>query len=161
MIGDRRTEGIELLKLTAEKGSYSSLPAISAYAWILIDEGEFEEAITISVELLHSYPEARSFHWLLGKALKNSEQWEKAAEVYSKLLELVRNGERNNHFNEIGCLHSLALCYENLADYENVLSTTEDALELQLTKSVKKRKSKDLKNLKSIRKHALECLEER
>ena len=150
ILTDQRDEGIALIAKAAVNGQFSRLPAQSALAWIDIEEGRCGEAIAKARELLTRYPDSRSFRWCLGRACLSTQRWSEAAAVYRELLASVRAQARNNHFNEVGCLHALARCYSELSDWENALAVTEEALSLSLTPEIADRKAADLKRLREI-----------
>lgn len=151
IVTDRREEGKRLLRIAVEKGSLTRLAAISSLAWIAIDEKDYDEAIKRARELIALYPNNRAFYWCLGRAQKMSEKWNDVIDTYSILLNSVRNNNRNNHYNEIGCLYSIALAYHHLADWQNVVRVADEALSLKIDAKVAESKSDDLKRLQKLR----------
>jgi len=152
LVKDRRDEGIQMIKTCAEKGSISALAARSNLAWMAIEREDYDEAIDISGELLIEYPDRRAFLWCLGKAEMEAEKWADATRTYQKLLCSVRNETRNNRYNEIGCLHALTKANAELGNWREVIRLSGEALKIELSIEVAKRKAKDLERLKALHK---------
>lgn len=150
LIADKRSSGMEMIKIAMEKATFCGQPAKSALAWIAIEEGDYILAQKLASELLQMHPDKRSFLWCLGRAQKSLEDCEGAAVTYRKLLASIRSEARNNGFNELGCLHSLAQCMVKLDRWEEAVQFCTEGLSLKLTDQVRKRKGKDLSNLESI-----------
>ena len=83
------------------------------------------------------------------------EDWSEAIKVYSKLLNSVRNESRNNHYNEIGCLHALAVANYELKKWQEVIELAGEALAIDISQTVAERKKKDIDHLKKLRSKAL------
>ena len=80
--------------------------------------------------------------------------WKKAIETYHKILESVRSESRNNHYNEVGCLHSLAVANAELSNWKRVVELANEAFAVDLSLEVAERKEKDIKHLRKLRKQA-------
>lgn len=159
LVSDRRELGINYLRLGAKKGLLTDLAATSSIAWIDIDRQQFDSAAAIAGSLLERYPGNRAFLWCLGKAQTQTKQWNDALVTYSRILESVRNSPRNNHYNEVGCLHSMARASAQLGNWKEVIHVCDEALSLRLDPAVARRKSADLRRLRDFRKEGLKALE--
>jgi len=159
LIRDRRDLGIEMLRKAAAYGYLTSYAAASSIAWIWIDKEQPDSAVAIMRDLLQQHPESRAFLWCMAKAQKMLKHWDESLIYYLRLLESVRSQPRNNHHNEIGCLHSIAIAYSGLGEWENVAKTADVAFALKLRPEVAKRKSDDLDHLKQLKSEALKNLE--
>ena len=151
LVADRRQRGLDMIRLAAERGRFSRLAARSTLAWIYIERGELGSAIEEARRLLELYPGSRAFLWCLGSALMKAQRWEEATATYGQLLVKVRGESRNNHFNEVGCLHALARAYSELGSWREVLRVCDEALALKLNPEVARRKSDDITHLKRLR----------
>ncbi len=160
LISDRREEGLRLIRICAERGTFSRLAARSNLAWLAISREEYDTAIRIAKQLLEEYPNRRAFLWCLGKAQKEMGNWSDAVETYETLLSSVRSENRNNHYNEVGCLHSLVKAHAELGNWREVVTLSDEALRLELSPEVADRKAKDIKRLKKMRKEGLEKVSE-
>jgi len=156
IIADKREEGISYLKIAAERGSLTKISAANSLAWIAYEKGDYEEAIRIEQNLLMKYNDVRAFNWLQIKALVKSKRWEEAISLLHPMYSSVINKERNNHFNEIDCLHKLAVAYFELEKWEDVDEIVVIASKIQFSKSVAKRKKNDIKHLQELGKLARE-----
>ena len=156
LISDRRQEGISYIELAAEHGVLTSLAARTGLAWIAIEIEDYADAENRARALLNEYPGRRAFLWCLGKSLKKQGKWLESIDIYQQLLTSIRRNKRNNHFNEIGCLHSLAKAYHELGMWSEVITTSQEALNIQLDQTTAKRKKKDLSRLRKMLKEASE-----
>ncbi|MDP8240493.1 MAG: hypothetical protein P9X24_15485 [Candidatus Hatepunaea meridiana] len=154
IIADRRDEGINHIQIAAERGSLTRISARNSLAWIAYEKGNYNEAIRRSRELLKEYPGIRAFNWCRIKALMKSEKWEESMPVLRSLLKSVRNEKRNNHYNEIDCLHKLAEASYALEKWDDVVEMVDIATKIQLSEIVAKRKRSDIKHMKEFRKLA-------
>ncbi len=155
LVSDRREEGLSLIRICAEHGTFSRQAARSNLAWIAISRKEYDTAIRIAGQLLEEYPEGRSFLWCLGRAQMEAGRWSDAVDTYRRILSSVRSESRNNRYNEIGCLHALARAHAGLGDWAAVVRLADEALGIQLTRVVAERKANDIKRLKKLREEGL------
>jgi len=155
LITDKRDEGIRYIKTAAEKGSLTALAARNSLMWIAVEQENYIKAERLARELLDQFPNRRCFLWGLGRILKHKKQWQEAIDVYSTLLASVRSEQRNNHYNEIGCLHSIVRANIELKNWSDVINFTNEALAIPLSEEVVKRKKADIRKLKQMRKKAL------
>ena len=161
LVSDHRDQGVEDIEIAAKNGVLTRLAAKNSLAWIAMEQGDYPLAIKLAKELCAEYPGRRAFLWCLGKALKHEGQWEEALAVYTELLESVRGEERNNHYNEIGCLHSIALAHSELGNWSDVVRISDAAVEITLSREVSKKKRDDVKKLTEMRKKALKQINAR
>ncbi len=151
IISDRREEGKRLLRIASDQGLLTRLAGSSSLAWIAIDEENFDLAIEYAKSQLALYPENRAFLWCLGRAQMKSERWSEAILTYTALLNSVRKLSRNNHYNEISCLHSLAQASSHIHDWQSVVTYAEEALDLKIDPEIASKKEDDIKRLKFLR----------
>lgn len=159
LVADNRSVGKEYIELAAAKGSLSALPAQNSLAWMSFLSGEYDVAEQYCDQLLEQYPGRRSFLWCRAKIFKEKGEWEKAIDTYQQLLEMVKNQSRNNHYNEIGILHSLALSSFNLERWEDVVKYADEAFAVEASPEIKDRKKKDFQNLTRMRRNAQKMIE--
>jgi len=159
LVADRRQDGIAMLERGAREGVLTDLAAQSSLAWIAIDKGDYHRADSIAASLLDRYPENRAFLWARGAARRRMEDWDSTLAIYNRILTSVRRQARNNHLNEVSCLNSIATAYSKQGKWADAQRAASEALALPLSKSVRDRKAKDLKNLRSIQAEAEEHFE--
>jgi tetratricopeptide (TPR) repeat protein len=160
LVSDRRDEGVECLRKAAKYGSLTQLAAASSIAWIWIDRDQPDSAIEIVSRLHDQYPESRAFLWCLGNAQKKKNSWRDAIDTYTHLLSSIRGCERNNHYNEVGCLHSLARAHAELNEWREAVKIADEALSLPLDPDIAKAKSPDIKRLRDLREQGQKKLAE-
>jgi len=154
IVSDNRKEGIAQLHISAEKGSLTRMSARHSLAWIEMENKNYENAIRMELQLLKEHPESRPFRWLLGKTYLKSQQWQKAIAPFTYILAQNRADSRNNHLNELSCLHYLIQAYEGLENWEKIIELSDEAFKLKLNKYVFSRMEDDLDNIRRIRKIA-------
>ncbi len=159
LVSDRRAEGMNYLRLAADHGILTSLAARSSIAWISLNRHEPDTAVVIASNLSSLYPESRAFRWCLGHAYMDLERWKEAIDVYTEILQSVRTCKPNNHFNEIGCLHSIAKASAGLGLWKQVVETADEALHIPISDEIAERKEKDLDHLEDLRRQGIKELE--
>lgn len=65
----------EKLEFASDSARFLRTAAKNTLAVLLIEEKGWNEAITISQELLKEYPDSRTFTWTLAKAYFGREDW--------------------------------------------------------------------------------------
>lgn len=160
LIADRRQEGINLVRYAAAYGDFTRLAARVALLWIFIEERRWGESLASAWELSTEFPNSRSIGWALGKIYRQTKQWDKAVQIYQNLLLSIRNENRNNHHNELSCLHSIAQCLYELKRWQNLIAVCEEALGLELERYTQIRKKEDIQRLNQLKKVALKKINE-
>ena len=152
LISDERDAGIEMVKLSAEKGKYTRYAAINELTWILIDAGETSAALEWARRGLQKYPDSRFFLWGTAKSYYSLQQYENALDIYRKLLISVQSEQMNNHYNEIICCYKMAECHFRLDDVDSAIACCDHIDSLKISSEIRKRldnifdRVKDLKN---------------
>lgn len=108
---DQRLDGIHYIERAYKKSKYSKWAALSNLGWIYMQEKQYQQAVRCAEEGLYAFPKSRFFLWLLGDALYNDEQYQRARQTYETLLNSVVSEEINNHYNEILLHLKLAQCF--------------------------------------------------
>jgi tetratricopeptide (TPR) repeat protein len=150
---------LEFVELAAEKGALSSLPARNSLAWMAFMSDDMDSAEEYCCMLLDDFPGRRSFLWCKAKIHKERKEWDKAIIAYKQLLVSVRSESRNNHFNEIGILHSLVLSNFKLEQWNEVVTLADEAFNIDASPAVAERKEKDFHNLTKMRHKARKMIE--
>lgn len=150
-IPDEKKEGIELVRRAMNEGLLGREISRSTLAWILIDDNQPYEAIILSIEGLKGYPGSRFYLWTLADGYRKSGKWLYAEQVYQQLYDSIHRLKRNNHYNEIGICRNMAYINRRLNKPKIALTWVEGALSYPLDEMVKKRRKKDLEELKKIR----------
>ncbi len=158
LIKDERELGIEMVKLAAEKGTYTKYAAINALVWISIDHGNVSEALQWALKGLNKYPNSRFFLWGVAKTYFNLQQYENAIKYYQFILNTVQQEELNNHYNEIICYYKLAQCHFNLEQYDITASYLRKTRTIKLDPKIKTRLKEIYTKLEELQKK-LDALE--
>jgi hypothetical protein len=110
-----RGRGIDEINLAIDSSLFSQDAARSAMVWVLINEKEYEKAITLSQEMFDRYPEGSFFLWPMAESYYKSKQFLEAAGRYMLLLDRLRK-EPGNYFNIIEAVYYLHQCYNRSGD---------------------------------------------
>lgn len=156
IISDRRDEGIEYLQIAIENGRLTTIAAQASLIWILVEMNRYDEAIELAQSLQYDFPDSRAFLWGFGRALRKSGKYEESISAYQKLLGMVRVEKRNNHYNEIICLHALADANLKLENYTEVIRITNEARQLNVCDEVAREKEKEIKRIHKMHEQARE-----
>ncbi len=103
-VHDRRREGIERVRKTAENGRVFGALARDELVRILDNEKRYKAALKLARANARDYPESRFFRWTLANALFKAGLKEEASQAYQKLAKQYRQLPRGNHLNELNCL---------------------------------------------------------
>ncbi len=158
IVSDERSKGLEHIELSSQKGCITALSAKSSLIWIAIEMNEFKRADSLLTIMLKRYPTTRAFLWAKGRIEFHRENWDEVIVTYGKILKSVRTESRNNHYNEIGCLHSIGKAYYNLENWESVIKIADTAKSIDISPDISKRKKADLKRLSKMKQKAVEHL---
>lgn len=126
-LGDRRTEGIRLLEIAAEKSENNKFAALSALTAIYLDTGQSNLAIESARRALARYPENRVFLWGLASGQDQAGSRGDAIQTYERLLKNILDAKISNPYNEISCRMNIVKAKLALNQTEGV-STQLDAI---------------------------------
>jgi len=90
IIGDRRDEGIALLKRSAEKSRISKDSAMHSLVFILFDTGDTASAIEYTQRLITRHPTSRTAKWDMLFANYLTANWSEAIAISEELLSYYR-----------------------------------------------------------------------
>ncbi|MBD3287209.1 tetratricopeptide repeat protein [candidate division KSB1 bacterium] len=139
LIKDERELGIKMVKLAAEKGTYTKYAAINALVWILIDHGDVSEALKWVLKGLSKYPQSRFFLWGAAKTYFNLQQYDNAIKYYQNILGTVQQEKLNNHYNEIICYYKIAECHFKLQQHDQAALTLEKIRSFEIESKIRDR----------------------
>jgi len=118
-ISDQREEGLKLIILSLEKGTYTRWAALNDLAWIYIDRNEPEKALKYALMGLDEFPDSRFFLWPAADAYLKNGDFSQARTLYEKLLCSVTSESINNHYNEILLHLKIAQCAFEMNEFED------------------------------------------
>jgi len=117
-VGDERKKGIDEIKISIEKGKFTEIPGKLSLLRIYIEEKNFGEVFRIADELIMRN---NSLHplWFKGYGYIYIEEWEKAIDLYNKILQKLKEKDFYGVEGEIECWYYLALCNYKLGKIED------------------------------------------
>ena len=136
---DQRAQGIEYLERVAGTANPGRWSAISNLAWIYIKEENWQKAILYSRMGVQAFPESRFFLWPFGDTLYHMGEFQRAAEIYHRILSSVLQEPINNHYNETVLYLKLGQCYFEIGEEQRARPYLEKVITLQPDPEVRKR----------------------
>lgn len=100
LFANERQKGIEEIKLALDSSIFSKDPAKSALIWIMLNEKQYDSALTLAKEMYKRYPNSNSFVWPMARAYYESGRFVEAAEYYDKIFESQKSAP-GNYYNLI------------------------------------------------------------
>jgi tetratricopeptide (TPR) repeat protein len=107
-VGDKRTEGINLLKNAAERSTYETSVARNSLMWVMIEEKRYGEALKWAEDVLARYPDNRSFLWGVLTAHERLQDSTALRQDVERLLISIVKAPVRNIYGEITCRLKLA-----------------------------------------------------
>lgn len=109
-VSNKEKEGIGLLSLAMEKGTYEKFIAMNSLALVLREEKRYDEALTIVQRALELCPDNRSFLWCLIGIVERMPQKDNGAikSAVSRMLASVMQAPVRNQYSEAACRLKLA-----------------------------------------------------
>lgn len=150
-VEDEREEGIQMIRMSIEKGKFSRAAAMNTLIWIYIGEERFEEAEKLVEMATQEYPGSRFFFWGKAAVAYKRERWSEAARAFQQIIDSYAAENRSSAYNELVCHTVLAEIALKQKDYKKANSHAETALAIKLDKMFNKRAEKFIKQAKRIR----------
>lgn len=160
-IRDARDEGVLLVILSVNRGTFSYWMGINSLAWIEYDRKRYAKALQHFLNGLEHYPGSRFFLWGTADTYYKMGIFDKAAEIYEGLLHSIQNGLLNNGFNEVMCRFKLVKTYFDHGQYEEALNHCMAIIDIEVEPKIAKRIKGRLKETKGFRKKCIEALRKR
>lgn len=133
-VADNRQKGIDMIKLSIEKGKFSAEDARLALVRIWVENKEYDKAFAMIDELRKKYPNKPFILWLLAQAQQENQMYDGAISTYQRLLEALTSSPYYHPAGEVECRYLLARVYYEKKDYKQssaqidaVLSLAEDS----------------------------------
>ena len=147
---DKRKEGIELLKITATKSTFSKEAAVNALIWAYINEKWYPLAIKHSKDMCERYPGGKLFLWALATAQYQSSDWAEAYASYSKLLEKIEAAQPQNYHNLIQCRAKMASALFNLENKKECINECEKIFNYPIDENIREKQKDNLELAKRL-----------
>jgi tetratricopeptide (TPR) repeat protein len=147
---DQREEGLRMIKVSLEKGTFTRWAALNDLAWIYIDREEPAKALGFAQMGLREFPKSRFFLWPAAEAYAQIGETLQARRIYEKLLLSVTSKSFNNHYNEILLHLKIAECAYDLREFKDARLHCEHVLTIEPDDEVKKRIESKIKKAKKL-----------
>lgn len=158
-VQDDREQGLQELDIAVEKGRFTVDFARNALIWVWIDMGKYEEAESLSIEMQNKYPEGRKFLWSMAYARLKQDKYLGAEAVFTELIARISKDPDNNNFNIVECRYQLAKIYFATEEYSKCIEQCNLIDKLDLSKNVRNRLKRQLKESREIEKQAERALD--
>ncbi len=149
---DKRKEGIEFLKISATKSTFSKEASINALVWVYINEGWYPLAIRHSQDMCERYPSGKLFLWALASAQYRSGDWEGAYASYFKLLDKIEKSQPENYYNLVECRVKMANALYAMGRVRESAKQCEKALSYPIDEKVRKKQKDNLELARNLNK---------
>ncbi|MGB2769132.1 MAG: tetratricopeptide repeat protein [Candidatus Zixiibacteriota bacterium] len=133
-VADNRQKGIDMIKLSIEKGKFSAEDAKLALVRIWVENKEYDKAFAMIDELRKKYPHKPFILWLLAQAQQENQMYDEAISTYQGLLEALTSSPYYHPAGEVECRYLLARTYYEKKDFSQssaqidaVLALAEDS----------------------------------
>jgi tetratricopeptide (TPR) repeat protein len=113
-IEDTRLEGIAEIKKAVGRGQYSRFSAMHQLIYILLDNGQYDEALCYADTAITAYPASQFMRWAHAHALFKAQRYPEAIPSYLKLLELIEKDPQANPSHWLVCQVRLAENFDRL-----------------------------------------------
>lgn len=130
LMKDEREKGIEYLKISIEKGNFSSTEAVFALIEIYYYEDRYEEALEEALSLKDKFSNDPTWNYLTAKILEKLGQWEESKKYFSKLLNLLEASQYQANSYLAECHYGIAKSSYELGVYETARRELRLAIEL-------------------------------
>ncbi|MFO7891207.1 MAG: tetratricopeptide repeat protein [bacterium] len=154
-IRDKRDQGVEKIRLSISKGTFSYWVGLNSLGWIEYNRENFNQAIKLFQKGCKKYPNSRFFLWGVGDCYFKMGEHKKAVEVYERLLQSIIHNTSNNGYNEVECRTHLMVSYFYLEQYEKCYHHCSAILSRKTDKSIAKRLEKHYNAAENFR---IRCL---
>jgi tetratricopeptide (TPR) repeat protein len=130
LMKDEREKGIEYLKISIEKGNFSSTEAVFALIEIYYYEDRYEEALEEALSLKDKFSNDPTWNYLTAKILEKLGRWQESKKYFSKLLNLLEASQYQANSYLAECHYGIAKSSYELGDYETARRELRLAIEL-------------------------------
>ncbi len=155
-IEDKRQEGIEQLFKAKNQALYMKVTTLLSLVDILINEKRYNEALKVAEEGLAYYPNATLFMSGKARALYFLNEYEKAVDLFRKIIRKTETESFNNHYTTAMCHFYLAKIKKKKKKYVQAITECNIINNYSFEPSNSKRMDATLTEVKSINKQALQ-----
>ncbi|MFQ5866127.1 MAG: tetratricopeptide repeat protein [bacterium] len=128
---DQRHEGIEQIKIAAEKGRFLKVDGMYGLLAVYFNEGQYEKALEISNQLYEKYPKNPTLLYRRGRIFQALQRWSQAKQSFENLYDLLRAAKYQSISYQIECLFQIAKCQYHLGHYLEARGLCQEAIRLE------------------------------
>lgn len=151
-VADNRQMGIDMIKLSIEKGRYATEDAKLALVRIWVENKEYEKAFAQIEMLREIYPNKPFLLWLLAQAQRENKMYDGAIDSYQTLLEALTSSPYYHPAGEVECRYLLALTFYDKQDFEGASAQIDSVLAFENNPDKDKATEDFLKKAKKLKK---------
>jgi tetratricopeptide (TPR) repeat protein len=129
-VPDDRDEGIRMILYAITHDPLSRYMAMHQLVYILLDYEKTKEALFFAEKLIRKYPESQFMYWAYAHACYKNELYQKAADAYQKLKQLIHNDKKGNLSHLLRCEYKLAMIDFELNNFSGCIEKCQRIIEL-------------------------------
>ncbi len=128
--GSNRTEGIEQMKLTAEKGRFLKVNALYGLVAVYHNEKDYQAALEVTEELSQLFPVNPNLQYRRGRLFQALGNWRRAASSFEQLDKLLMTAPYKSYSYRVDALFQTARSYHELGDLTKAQLLCQEAIAL-------------------------------
>jgi tetratricopeptide (TPR) repeat protein len=128
LIGGDVEEALRKLNVAAEKSLYSGPTTQNSLVFICGEEGQYDRATAIADNLLHQYPESKTFLWSKANLEYKKKTYSLAVNLYTDLFKRYDELNKKNYSNLAQCKLLIGKCYYELKEKEKAKEALKDVI---------------------------------
>jgi tetratricopeptide (TPR) repeat protein len=141
-VSDNRELGLREMRLATDSSLISSKAAAIGYAWALLNERRYSDALKVANHLKETTVGGRGVLWLLGAIYWSSGNLKKASDCYGQLIESLEKLGNQNYYNLIYCRYRKGICDYGMRDFKSAKADFDAILAYDCSKAIKDRHKK-------------------
>ncbi|HBC47172.1 MAG TPA: hypothetical protein DEO84_09410 [candidate division Zixibacteria bacterium] len=141
-LSDNRDDGLRELKLAADSSLISNKAAAIAYAWALLNERKYSDALKIANHLNETTEGGRTTVWLLAGIYWANGNLKKSSDYYGQLIESLERAGNQNDYNLIYCRYRKGVADYGMRDFKAAKAEFEAILAYNPPKEIRERHKK-------------------
>ncbi len=146
------SSGKNAIKIAAEKGLFSKVPAMDMLAILYQTEGKYDSAMIYIDKLRALYPENRMFMFTEYKILNSTKDYDNAIILLSKLMENILKNQDKTFYNIAYVYYELAFCYHSNGQSNEAMEMVDKVKSLKIYIEKDKRIKKIIEKAKKLEK---------
>jgi len=125
-----RKEGIEEMKLAAEKGRFLKVNALYGLVAAYHNQKDYPAALAVSKKLMQNYPQNPNVRYRRGRLFQETGKWQEAIESFESLWKLLSMAKYISYSYQVDALFQTARSYYATGNLHNAEQLSEKAIGL-------------------------------